>query len=103
MVFTRPITRSRKRSGPVEFRLDGFYGRSDGQRDNSAYDQWQSNLYVGYRPTEDHLIALDFHAGQFEGGDPGRLTIQQFNENQNQSTGAVRSRVGGSLQRGPAR
>ncbi len=68
--------------GPVEFRLDGFYGRSDGQRDNSAYDQWQSNLYVGYRPTEDQLVALDFHAGQFEGGDPGRLTIQQFNANQ---------------------
>ncbi|MGI8433022.1 MAG: TonB-dependent receptor family protein [Chthoniobacterales bacterium] len=69
--------------GPVEFRLDGFYGRADGQRDNSAYDQWQSNLYVGYRPTEDQLVALDFHAGQFEGGDPGRLTIQQFNANEN--------------------
>ena len=72
--------------GPVEFRLDGFYGRSDGQRDNSAYDQWQSNLYARLSADEDHLIALDFHAGQFEGGDPGRLTIQQFNDNQNQST-----------------
>ncbi|MEO5719479.1 MAG: TonB-dependent receptor, partial [Chthoniobacterales bacterium] len=72
--------------GPVEFRLDGFYGRADGQRDNSAYDQWQSNLYIGYRPTEDQLVALDFHAGQFEGGDPGRLTIQQFDANENQST-----------------
>ncbi len=72
--------------GPVEFRLDGFYGRSDGQRDNSAYHQWQSNLYVGYRPSEDQLVALDFHAGQFEGGDPGRLTIQQFNANEDQST-----------------
>ena len=68
-------------SGPFDFRLDGFYGRSDGQRDNSAYEQWQSNLYIGYRPNEDHVIALDFHAAQFEGGDPGRLTIDQFNEN----------------------
>ncbi len=31
-------------------------------------------------------MALDFHAGQFEGGDPGRLTIQQFNANEDQST-----------------
>ncbi len=73
-------------SGPFEFRLDGFYTRSDGERDNSQYDQWQSNLYIGYRVNEDHLIALDFHAGQFDGGDPGRLTIQQFNENEDQST-----------------
>ena len=29
------------------------------------------------------LIGLDFHGGQFEGGDPGRLTIQQFNDNPN--------------------
>jgi len=67
--------------GPVEFRLDGFYARSDGQRDNSQYDQWQSNLYVGYRPSEDNLLALEFHGGQFSGGDPGRLTIQQFDDN----------------------
>ena len=67
--------------GPVEFRLDGAYARSDGQRDNSQYDQWQSNLYVGYRPNEDQLLALDFHAAQFSGGDPGRLTFQQFQDN----------------------
>lgn len=67
--------------GPVEFRLDGFYARSDGQRDNSQYHQWQSNLYVGYRPNEDNLFALEFHGGQFSGDDPGRLTIQQFDDN----------------------
>jgi Fe(3+) dicitrate transport protein len=72
--------------GPVEFRLDGAYARSDGQRVNSQYTQWQSNLYLGYRPNEDQLLALDFHAGQFEGGDPGRLTIQQFNADEDQST-----------------
>ena len=71
--------------GPVEFRLDGAYARSDGQRVNSQYTQWQSNLYLGYRPNEDQLLALDFHAGQFEGGDPGRLTIQQFNADEDQS------------------
>ena len=31
--------------------------------------------------TKTNLFALDFHGGQFSGGDPGRLTIQQFNDN----------------------
>jgi Fe(3+) dicitrate transport protein len=30
--------------GPLEFRFDGGYVRSDGQRDNSAYDLWQTDL-----------------------------------------------------------
>ncbi len=64
--------------GPVEFRLDEGYVRTDGQRDNSQYDLWQSNLYVGYRPDETQLTALDFHLSRFDGGDPGRLTFQQF-------------------------
>jgi Fe(3+) dicitrate transport protein len=46
--------------GPIDFRLDGGYVRSDGQRDNSQYDEWQSNLYLGYRPDDKQLIALDF-------------------------------------------
>jgi Fe(3+) dicitrate transport protein len=41
--------------GPLEFRFDGGYVRSDGQRDNSAYDLWQTDLYVGYRPDEHQL------------------------------------------------
>ena len=72
--------------GPLEFRLDGSYNRSDGERANSQYTQWQSNLYLGYRPNEDQLFALDFHAGQFDGGYLGRLTIQQFDQDEDQST-----------------
>ena len=72
--------------GPVEFRLDGGYVRSDGQRDNSQYDEWQSNLYLGYRPNEEQLLALDFHASRFSGGDPGRLTFPQFRQNEDLST-----------------
>jgi Fe(3+) dicitrate transport protein len=30
--------------GPLEFRLDGGYVRSDGQRDNSWYNLWQTDL-----------------------------------------------------------
>jgi Fe(3+) dicitrate transport protein len=68
--------------GPVEFRLDGGYVRSDGQRDNSQYDLWQSNLYLGYRPNDKQLAALDVHASRFSGGDPGRLTFPQFEADQ---------------------
>ena len=63
--------------GPLEFRFDGGYVRSDGQRNNSAYDLWQTDLYLGYRD-EHQLFALDFYSSRFDGGDPGRLTYKQF-------------------------
>ena len=72
--------------GPLEFRLDGGYVRSDGQREHSAYDLWQSNLYLGYRPDDKQLWAIDVHASRFNGDDPGRLTLEQFQEDQDQST-----------------
>ena len=67
-------------AGPLEFRLDGGYSHADGQRDHSAYDIWQADLYVGYRPDEHQLLALEFHASRFDGDDPGRLSITQFEE-----------------------
>ncbi|MFZ0915510.1 MAG: TonB-dependent receptor plug domain-containing protein, partial [Candidatus Udaeobacter sp.] len=54
--------------GPLEFRLDGGYVRSDGQRDNSQYNLWQTDLYVGWRPDEHQLLALDFYSSRFQGG-----------------------------------
>ena len=70
-------------AGALDFRLDGFYARSDGQRDNSQYTQWQSDLALVYHINDDHLVGLDFHGGQFDGGDPGRLTIEQFDKDPN--------------------
>jgi Fe(3+) dicitrate transport protein len=72
-------------SGPVEMRLDGGYQHSDGQRDNGDYDLWQADGYVGYRPDSHQLIAIDVHASRFSGGDPGRLTYQQFQDDQDYS------------------
>ena len=73
-------------SGPVEVRMDAGYVHSDGQRDNSWYDLWQANGYLGYRPTEDQLYAVDVHASRFDGGDPGRLPNRHlFNQDQNQT------------------
>ncbi|MGC1323361.1 MAG: TonB-dependent receptor [Candidatus Udaeobacter sp.] len=71
--------------GPLEFRLDGGYVRSDGQRDNSWYNLWQTDLYLGYRPDEHQLFALDFYSSRFDGGDPGRITYKQFVDDQNRS------------------
>ncbi|MFL6583214.1 MAG: TonB-dependent receptor family protein [Chthoniobacterales bacterium] len=73
-------------TGPVEFRLDGGYVRTDGQRENSDYDLWQSNLYLGYRPDDKQLWAVDVHLSRFDGGDPGRLSYQQFRDEPEQAT-----------------
>jgi Fe(3+) dicitrate transport protein len=72
--------------GPFEYRLDADYQTSDGQRNNGQYDLWQANGYLGYRPTTNQLIAIDIHASRFNGGDPGKLTLAQFNNDQNFAT-----------------
>ena len=64
--------------GPWEFRFDGGYVQSDGQRNNSEYNLWQTDLYLGYRPDEHQLLALDFYSSRFDGGDPGRITYKQW-------------------------
>lgn len=73
-------------NGPFEMRLDAGYQTSDGQRDNGDYHIWQADGYFGYRPDDKQLIALDVHASRFEGGDPGKINIFQFDADQNFST-----------------
>ncbi len=72
--------------GPFEYRLDADYQTYDGQRNNGQYDLWQANGYLGYRPSNNQLIAFDVHASRFHGGDPGKLTLAQFNNDQNFAT-----------------
>jgi Fe(3+) dicitrate transport protein len=73
-------------SGPFELRLDAGYQTSDGQRDNGQYNIWQADGYLGYRPDAHQLIALDFHASRFNGGDPGKINLFQFDADPNFST-----------------
>ena len=73
-------------SGPLEYRLDADYQTYDGQRNNGQYDLWQANGYLGYRPNENNLFAFDVHASRFNGGDPGKLTLAQFDNDQNFAT-----------------
>jgi Fe(3+) dicitrate transport protein len=65
-------------NGPVEFRMDGFYRTSDTQREFNSYDLWQADAYLGWRPTSNQLLALDFHAYRFDGEDAGRLNYPQW-------------------------
>ncbi|MGH8094823.1 MAG: TonB-dependent receptor family protein [Chthoniobacterales bacterium] len=69
--------------GHFEFRTDFGYVHSDGQRSNSESDLYQGDIYLGYRPDASQLWALDFHAFHTSAGDPGRLTIQQYNQDPN--------------------
>lgn len=69
--------------GLFEFRTDFGYVHSDGQRDNSKSNLFQGDVYLGYRPDQSQLWSLDFHAYHVSVGDPGRLTIQQFNQDPN--------------------
>jgi len=73
-------------SGPFEMRLDAGYQTSEGQRDNGDYHIWQADGYFGYRPDDKQLIAVDVHASRFNGGDPGKINIFQFDDNQDFST-----------------
>ena len=73
-------------SGPFEMRLDAGYQTSEGQRDNGEFHVWQADGYFGYRPDDKQLIALDVHASRFNGGDPGKINIFQFDADQNFST-----------------
>ena len=84
--FYNSYASAQQASGPWEFRADADYQTSDGQRNNGWYDLWQANGYLGYRPNNDHLLAFDVHASRFNGGDPGRLTLAQFENDQNFST-----------------
>jgi Fe(3+) dicitrate transport protein len=65
-------------SGPLEFRMNGFYRTSDTQREFNSYDLWQADGYLGWRPTTNQLLALDVHAYRYDGEDAGRLNFRQW-------------------------
>ncbi len=70
-------------SEPTEYRADFGYVHSEGQRDNSRSDLFQSDVYIGYRPDPTQLTSIDLHGYHVVVGDPGRLTIQQYNQDPN--------------------
>ncbi|HEX5257186.1 MAG TPA: TonB-dependent receptor [Sphingomicrobium sp.] len=65
-------------SGPVSFRGNFGFVRSDGQRDNGRSRVTQGDAYVAYRPAPSSLWYLDFHRHYASSGDPGKLSFAQF-------------------------
>lgn len=81
--FYNTYAAAQSASGPFELRIDMDHQHSDGQRDNGQYELLQSNAYLAYRIDEKQVIGLDMHASRYDGGDPGRLNIFQFDADQN--------------------
>jgi Fe(3+) dicitrate transport protein len=61
-----------------EYRADLGYVHSDGARDNGRSDLAQGDLYLGYRPDPGQLWYLDFTGHDANSGNPGRISLQQF-------------------------
>lgn len=69
-------------SGDVEYRGSLGYTRSDGQRQNSASELLQGDLYLGWRPTDRQLWYVRLQGHTAEAGNPGRISYPQFLANQ---------------------
>jgi Fe(3+) dicitrate transport protein len=65
-------------SGPISFRGNLGYVRSDGQRDNGQSRVAQGDAYVAYRPSASSRWFVDAHRHYASSGDPGRLSFAQF-------------------------
>ena len=72
-------------SGPLQYLADFGYVRSDGQRENSAYDLWQGDLYVGYSPREKQTFWMDVRTYHLNAESPGRINAVQFKQDRDAS------------------
>ncbi|MBE7157133.1 MAG: TonB-dependent receptor [Rhodospirillales bacterium] len=66
--------------GPWEFRVDFGDVRSDNQRDNARSNLLQSDAYLAYRPDDKQITSLTVQGYRVTAGDPGRITYQQFKQ-----------------------
>jgi Fe(3+) dicitrate transport protein len=72
-------------SGDVSARADLAFVRSDGQRDNNRSRVRQGDFYVAYRPTSASTWFVDVHDHRASSGDPGRLSLAQFEADPDQA------------------
>jgi Fe(3+) dicitrate transport protein len=72
-------------SGPVSARVNFGTAKNHGQRDNGGSRVRQGDVYLAYRPTQDQLWFVDFHAHDSSSGDPGKLSYPQYLADANQS------------------
>lgn len=73
-------------SGPLSAKLNYGHRRSDGQRINGASTLDQVDGWLGWRPSENSLWYIDAHHYDASAGDPGRLSLAQFETDPDQAT-----------------
>jgi Fe(3+) dicitrate transport protein len=69
-----------------DYLVDAHYRKDDGERDNGDSRLKGADLHIGYRPSDTDYYAMDFHAYMLDTGDPGKLNITQFEQNEDQTT-----------------
>ncbi len=72
-------------SGDFAGRANLGYVTTNGQRDNGHSQVAQGDLLLAYRPTKNSRRFLDFHAHDASSGDPGKLSLAQFEADQDQA------------------
>jgi len=72
--------------GDWDYLVDAHYRKDDGERDNGDSRLKGADLHIGYRPSDMDYYAMDFHAYMLNTGDPGKLNITQFEQNEDQTT-----------------
>jgi Fe(3+) dicitrate transport protein len=65
-------------NGQWDYLVDAHYRTDDGQRDNAGSILKGGDMHVGYRPDDAGYWALDLHAYEFAGGDPGKYGYPIF-------------------------
>ncbi len=73
-------------NGDWDYLVDAHYRKNDGERDNGDSRLKGADFHLGHRWNDDAYTAFDFHAYMLNTGDPGKLNIQQFNADNEQTT-----------------
>lgn len=72
-------------SGALSFRGNVGYVRSDGQRDNGHSRIGQGDAYFAYQAGKNSRWYLDIHAHDASAGDPGKLSLAQYQTDASQA------------------
>ena len=72
-------------SGAFAGRANLGYVKSNGQRENGHSRVAQGDVLLDYRPTKGSRWFLDFHDHDASSGDPGKLSLAQFQDDQEQA------------------
>ncbi|HKE48331.1 MAG TPA: TonB-dependent receptor [Rhodanobacteraceae bacterium] len=73
-------------NGQWDYLADAHYRKDDGERENGDSRLKGADLHIGFRPSDMDYYAMDFHAYMLNTGDPGKLNITQFKQDEDTTT-----------------